>query len=309
MIGIYKITNKINGKIYIGQSKDIAHRWKEHKWRSKNCLYPIQKAITKYGIENFEFEVIEECLLEELDDREIYYIDLYNSTNKAIGYNISKGGDTGPIMYGENNPNCVVSDIIVSEIRSLYFNGYNKKEAYAEILKIQQININTFADIWIGKTHKQIDYYVYDDEYKGEILELRKLNKSKNTITAAKQYVQDIRNSKASGIPISTCYKQYKDKIGKFTFDDIWYYRVYPYIMPTVEDKYIPFKRAPKQNPAVDQYDLDGNFIKTFNCLEDAIIELKGKFDKNVSTRIRNVCKGVAKSACGYIWKFNNCND
>ena len=68
MVGIYKYQNLINGKIYIGQSKDIARRKKDHFTRafnnfSTNSEYdsPLHRAMRKYGLENFSFEIIEEC--------------------------------------------------------------------------------------------------------------------------------------------------------------------------------------------------------------------------------------------------------
>lgn len=68
MIGIYKIQNKQNGKIYIGQSNDIERRIKEHcypnRYKKSRCL--IDYAIHKYGVENFTYETVEECSLEEL---------------------------------------------------------------------------------------------------------------------------------------------------------------------------------------------------------------------------------------------------
>lgn len=73
MIGIYKITNKINGKFYIGQSVDIERRFMEHK-TPHGTITSIKLAMRKYGKENFLFEVIEECLEEDLNEREMYWI-------------------------------------------------------------------------------------------------------------------------------------------------------------------------------------------------------------------------------------------
>lgn len=95
MVGIYKITNLENNKIYIGQSINIEERWKDHRTdylRSDVLLY---RAMRKYGIENFKFEVLEECAVEELDEREIFYINKYNSyicSPNSQGYNMTLGG-------------------------------------------------------------------------------------------------------------------------------------------------------------------------------------------------------------------------
>lgn len=90
--GIYKITNKINGKMYVGQSVNIKKRWNSHinDDRKKN-QYAIHMAIKKYGKENFSFEVIEQCLPTELNEREIYWISYYDTYNN--GYNLTMGGD------------------------------------------------------------------------------------------------------------------------------------------------------------------------------------------------------------------------
>lgn len=87
--GIYKITNKINGKIYIGQSKNVERRWREHL-RSKDNT-PIHCALRKYGPENFNFEILAECDKDELNRLEQFYIQEYDCMSPR-GYNLTPGG-------------------------------------------------------------------------------------------------------------------------------------------------------------------------------------------------------------------------
>ena len=90
---IYKITNKLDGKIYIGKTaRTLEERMKEHRW--SNELY-IDRAIRKYGINAFEVSVVEECAdSNELNEREIFWIAFYNCKNPN-GYNMTDGGDGG----------------------------------------------------------------------------------------------------------------------------------------------------------------------------------------------------------------------
>ena len=89
--GIYKIINLINNKQYIGQSIDIETRWQQHKTSNKN--YILYQAFKKYGLENFSFEIIEECSREKLNETEQYWIKYYN-TLTPNGYNMTFGGDS-----------------------------------------------------------------------------------------------------------------------------------------------------------------------------------------------------------------------
>lgn len=93
--GIYKIENKVNGKIYIGQSVDVYRRLKKHIWEIESNNSVLYRAFKKYGIENFTYELIEECDIKELDDKEIFYIQKYNSyigEENSNGYNLNTGG-------------------------------------------------------------------------------------------------------------------------------------------------------------------------------------------------------------------------
>lgn len=92
MIGIYAIQNKINGKIYVGQSIDIERRWKDEK-RTKKVNIFFKRAIEKYGLENFFFYVLKECERKDLNYWEAFYVKLYHSFDSDFGYNLTSGGD------------------------------------------------------------------------------------------------------------------------------------------------------------------------------------------------------------------------
>jgi group I intron endonuclease len=88
--GIYKITNIVNDKIYIGSALNISKRWSIHKRQlllNKHHSIKLQRSYDKHGINNFKIDIIEECDIEILIEREQYFIDLYNSYN--TGYNCS----------------------------------------------------------------------------------------------------------------------------------------------------------------------------------------------------------------------------
>ena len=93
---IYKIQNKINKKVYIGLS---TQGWKvrinHHKSEARRgCDYKLHRAIRKYGVENFKFNLLESCESnEELIGREIFWIDALKATDDEFGYNMTKGGD------------------------------------------------------------------------------------------------------------------------------------------------------------------------------------------------------------------------
>lgn len=96
-IGIYKITNLINNKSYIGQSVDINKRWRSEIQNAFNSNtnsydYPLSRAIRKYGLDNFSFEIIERCERKQLNEREKYWIAYYDTYYN--GYNQTLGGDT-----------------------------------------------------------------------------------------------------------------------------------------------------------------------------------------------------------------------
>lgn len=91
---IYKIKNDINNKVYIGQTiRNVQNRWMNHLSRARypeKWKFPLYNAMNKYGVEHFSIELIEECKDEDMDERERYWINYYDSYYN--GYNAALGG-------------------------------------------------------------------------------------------------------------------------------------------------------------------------------------------------------------------------
>ena len=97
---IYKVTNKLNGHMYIGQTiRTPEYRWGQHQrqsWCENSESYnsKFHRAIRKYGADSFVLEIIESCNNELLNEREIYWIKYYDTFNTVHGYNCTSGGDS-----------------------------------------------------------------------------------------------------------------------------------------------------------------------------------------------------------------------
>ena len=148
MIGIYKITNKINGHSYIGQSIDITTRWNHHRnYPVSNSKYPLYLAFKKYGIDNFSFEVLEECSIDELDNKEIEYIKLFDTY--ANGYNQTLGG------CGSRGSSIKISSDDLYEIYELLINSNISQQEIAAQFKVGE---DTISEINHGKSRRLEGY-------------------------------------------------------------------------------------------------------------------------------------------------------
>ena len=111
---IYKITNLINNKVYIGQSIDYNKRFNEHCVKESNSL--IHRAIKFYNKENFKVEELDYC--ENYNEREKYFIQYYNCMFPN-GYNLTPGGEEPPIFKGSLNPMSKINEETAYKIQCL----------------------------------------------------------------------------------------------------------------------------------------------------------------------------------------------
>lgn len=142
--GIYKITDKRNGKIYIGRASNL----KTRLWRHQCFIHPedytekslgrektmeIHKAMAEsHNPDDFLFEIIEECQPELLDEREIYYIDKFNC-KYPLGYNKTYGGQTHAYKQGEEHYNHKITQEEANRIKQLLKEGNTTQEIISQI--------------------------------------------------------------------------------------------------------------------------------------------------------------------------------
>lgn len=146
---IYKFTNKINGKIYVGQTtQSFEERLKRHLQQIDDNTY-FHRALKKYGLSNFNYEIIEDNIpLSELDNREIYWIkilDSYYTSNK--GYNLTKGGQW-------SNSSQLICGSAEVEIKDLI---KNSNFTFQQIANLFGVSLSCISDINRGKTFFEED--------------------------------------------------------------------------------------------------------------------------------------------------------
>lgn len=153
MIGIYKITNNVNNKTYIGSSKNINKRWCEHKnalKHNKHVNKYLQDDYNLYGEDSFTYDVIVECNQTELKLLEEYYTLSYHSNNSNYGYNIeyigNKHTDISKNKIHDNNAKSLkvkCDDKIYNSISDLAKENGIPRQVLARWLRT-----NTIPNIW-----------------------------------------------------------------------------------------------------------------------------------------------------------------
>lgn len=220
MIGIYKITNLINQKAYIGQSNDIERRFKEHQQKGETSRIPLDIAIQKYGKDMFSYEVIEECDISQLNDKEEYWINYYHT--KDNGYNCTNGGNQQSL--GENNGRSKLTIEEVQLIRKAYANHKKQRDIYE--LFSDKISFGYFQNLWQGRSWAHIMPEVFTEENKKYYILENSKGENGASATFTNQEVIELRKRyvKESAKAI---YEDYKERISYSALQQILWGRYY----------------------------------------------------------------------------------
>lgn len=222
MVGIYKITNLINNDAYIGQSIEVEERLKDHKklynWQ-RETNKRLYQAFIEFGVENFNFEIIEECNEDKLNEREQYWISYYNTYPNQ--YNMTPGGQ---FNAGETHPNHKLTKQDVINIRIRYNNKERKQDVYLDYNT--KIGESGFHKIWTGESWKNIMPEVYTAENKAFHLRNTSNKGSKNGRSKlTEEEVKNIRIRKKNGEKLSDVYQDYDNKLTYKSFVNVWSYQ------------------------------------------------------------------------------------
>ena len=193
-IGIYKINNP-KGKIYIGKSKNIEKRFSSY-YKLQHCHQQrkLYNSLKKYGPKNHVFEIIEECFEELLNEREIYYIELYNSLND--GLNLTQGGDGGSLSKesAELKRLKIMKPILQYDLDGNFINEF--KGASEAIKYLDKGNANNINDCARGKYISTYGYiWIYKENEIQQKITPRK-SKQGNHNGWSKERREKIKNSR-----------------------------------------------------------------------------------------------------------------
>lgn len=306
--GIYKITNKTNGKVYIGQSRIIEKRWYNHIHDATNSNKKafeslLGRAIRKHGVDKFSFEILEECPVEKLNEREIYWIAEYDATNQDIGYNILAGGN--------QESTTTYSDETVKLIIQLLREGELSQNEIAEETGVSR---TTVSGINLGyfRNNPNIRYpikdYVRPQRKKNCCIDCKKEISASSTrcIECAGIYQRKVvRPSKEE---LSQLIYQYTfTELGRMfdVFDNTVRKWCAGYGLPTREREIRPKEpkiRSTHSDPK-PVYQIDPKTDEILACF-DSIADAERALGQGKKSHIGKVIKGERKTALGYKWKL-----
>lgn len=278
---IYKITNTLNGKSYIGQtSRSVDVRWAEHvreAFKASHAYFSIiHYAIKEYGVDAFSVEVLEKCDDELLDEREQYWIKYYHTYGE--GYNITRGGqgkirsDNEEILKLWNEGLALVE---ISQKLNL------SKQIVSKRLRYQGVSTFEICSRGnkLGTTRRRKVIRISMDGTETKVY---------NSVSEAAE-----DNGTSAGTICMACsgYNNRRTAVG---------YRWAYFDEENPQTVYEPAKRNEYPRIQVHQYSLSGEYIRSFDSMSDAAKSL----GKRCITSIMNVCNKRSGIGYGYRWRY-----
>lgn len=294
---IYKITNDINDKVYIGQTiHTINSRFKNHikeaqnprKDKKRNTLHcPLYLAMRKYGTNHFFVEQIEQCGNEQLDEKERYWIAYFNSYRN--GYNATIGGQEK-------------GSIIPKEEKELWWEEYVSGKRVKEISEKYHRNCNTISKFFAEE--KQPEYTQIHKKIMAKTAVKNSSNSHKKHLKRLivqydlkGKYIKTIYSSEDIDIlnadNVCCCVKAILRKGNHYAYGYQWKY---------LDDSYIPHDMTYELDTRVSQYDEDGNLIRIYknqNCAAKA---------NNIKQGVLSYALIVKRKIGKYFWTYTRDN-
>lgn len=316
--GIYKITAKHNGKVYIGQSNDIYTRWRSH-WKQVNRGDNdyLHNCMRKYGKDNFEYEIIEECNQDIINEREKYWIQHYDSYNNGLNLTLGGEGVKGKVFSYEekekmrNYAKNVGRSKPVLQIDTAG-NIVNEWRSCKEIGKTTDMLSTNIHDCLKHKGGYRLAYgyiWLYKEEYLNDGLNLD-LYLSKNRDTLCNRIYQIDKNNKKNVVKIWDDIHQIISENPNYKYSSIYsacngqrksmYGFIWVYENNYTENEYVNAPTVLDQ--PVNQYTYpDKQFIETYSSMHE--VEQKTGISFKLVSR---VCRGERMQTHGFIFEYAN---
>jgi group I intron endonuclease len=284
--GIYKITNTVNEKVYIGQSIDIYTRWTTHKNELRNNRHHnmyLQRAWNKHGEEKFCFDILEECSESLLNEKECYYIELLNSMDENYGYNLVSGGTSNKRFTEEvlkRMSNAQTGRVHSEETKKKISEAHKGKIVSEDVImklreshKKENLSQETLIKMSLAKKGKSLS-----EEHRKKLAESRK-----NIIISEETRKKISESNMGHEVSQETREKLRKVHLGRKLSEES-------------KEKV----RKTRIKKAVVQLDKNnGSFICEYES-----ITLAEEITGVPGTHISACCKGKRKSAKGFIWCY-----
>lgn len=310
------IKNLNNNKVYIGQSIDINRRWNDHKAKLRKNIHEnnhLQTSYNKYGEKNFEYIVLCKCLKDELNDKEVFFIEKYNSCDPLYGYNQTMGGNN--IIFTQETIEKMIkshSDEFVKiyqySLNKQLIHIYNSLSEASRAICGTPSGIRNCAnkfsyDVGLSKTYKNYIWIYEHDKKRFEECDIHDylykelsipVNKYKypsgEFVCTYKTVTLAALDNNISNDIVSMCVRGVQKQSNGFT-----YRNANQFSNETLD---IKINKKKKRKPVIAYYADSGEFAMYID--DEDVLKEKG-FN---SAHINECCKGKRKTHKGYVWRF-----